>query len=62
MIGLAIENGFSVAGLDFSPIKGPEGNIEYLLHLKKHPEGTEVPVSLDVSVEDVVKEAHGQLD
>ena len=48
--------------LSFSPIKGPEGNIEYLLHLKKHPEGTEVPMSLDVSVEDVVKEAHGQLD
>ena len=47
--------------LSFSPIKGPEGNIEYLLHLKKHPEGTEVPMSLDVSVEDVVKEAHGQL-
>ena len=42
--------------------QGPEGNIEYLLHLKKHPEGTEVPVSFDVSVEDVVKEAHGQLD
>ena len=48
--------------LSFSPIKGPEGNIEYLLHLKKHPEGTEVPMSLDISVEDVVKEAHGQLD
>ena len=45
--------------LSFSPIKGPEGNIEYLLHLKKHPEGTEVPMSLDISVEDVVKEAHG---
>ena len=54
--------GFEVLNLEFSPIKGPEGNIEYLLHLKKHPEGTEVPVSLDVSVEDVVKEAHGQLD
>lgn len=26
--------------LSFSPIKGPEGNIEYLLHLKKRPEGT----------------------
>lgn len=26
--------GFSVMGLDFSPIKGPEGNIEYILHLK----------------------------
>lgn len=48
--------------LDFSPIKGPEGNIEYLLHLKKHPEGTEVSNSLTVSVKDVVAKAHGQLD
>mgnify|MGYP002620584757 CR=1 FL=1 len=48
--------------LSFSPIKGPEGNIEYLLHLKKHPEGTDVPMSLEASVQDVVKEAHGQLD
>lgn len=26
--------GFSVCGLDFSPIKGPEGNIEYICHMK----------------------------
>ena len=26
--------GLSVQGLDFSPIKGPEGNIEYICHLK----------------------------
>lgn len=31
----AREVGFSVLGLSFSPIKGPEGNIEYLLHLAK---------------------------
>lgn len=31
----AVSIGFSVLGLDFSPIKGPEGNIEYLIHLKK---------------------------
>ena len=37
--------------LSFSPIKGPEGNIEYLLHLKKH-----------VSVEEVVAAAHVDLD
>ncbi len=43
-------------------IKGPEGNIEYLLHLKKLPEGTKLPDSLKVSVEAVVAEAHGQLD
>lgn len=35
VIDLAIENGFSVCGLQFSPIKGPEGNIEYLIYLKK---------------------------
>ena len=48
--------------LSFSPIKGPEGNIEYLLHLKKRPEGTQVPDSLTVKVEDVVAQAHGALD
>ncbi|MCD8132808.1 MAG: TlyA family RNA methyltransferase [Clostridiales bacterium] len=31
------EIGFSVLHLDFSPIKGPEGNIEYLIHMKKEP-------------------------
>ena len=29
------EIGMTVMGLDYSPIKGPEGNIEYLCHLKK---------------------------
>lgn len=31
----AIQTGFSILALDFSPIKGPEGNIEYLLYLEK---------------------------
>ena len=48
--------------LSFSPIKGPEGNIEYLLQLKKHPEGSEITDSLQVSVEEVVAAAHGELD
>lgn len=48
--------------LSFSPIKGPEGNIEYLLHLKKHPEGAGVSDSLDTKVAAVVEEAHAQLD
>ena len=33
--------GFSVLHLEYSPIKGPEGNIEYLVHLKKEREPTE---------------------
>ncbi|HAX51471.1 TlyA family RNA methyltransferase [Muricomes intestini] len=32
--------GFEVKNIDFSPIKGPEGNIEYLIHLKKSAVGT----------------------
>ncbi len=33
--GFCAQNGFLVLGLDYSPIKGPEGNIEYLLFVKK---------------------------
>lgn len=33
VIKMAGENGFSVRGLEFSPVKGPEGNIEYLLYI-----------------------------
>ena len=62
VINYAISIGFEILNLEFSPVKGPEGNIEYLLHLKKHPEGTGVTDSLKVSVEAVVAEAHGQLD
>ncbi|MGN1058933.1 MAG: TlyA family RNA methyltransferase, partial [Clostridia bacterium] len=35
VITLADDQGFGVCGLDFSPVKGPEGNIEYLIYLKK---------------------------
>lgn len=34
VMAYARQIGFWVAGLDFSPVRGPEGNIEYLLHLK----------------------------
>ncbi len=33
--------GFEVLHLDFSPIKGPEGNIEYLIHIRKDPSQNE---------------------
>lgn len=35
VINIVKENGFSLLGLDFSPIKGPEGNIEYLCYIQK---------------------------
>ncbi len=54
-----LENGFSVLGLDFSPIKGPEGNIEYLIYIKKSSE----PVCEGkIDIPGVVNLSHAQLD
>lgn len=47
-------------GLDYSPIKGPEGNIEYLLYLYKGDAGNVKSGSLDIDV--TVLAAHGALD
>ena len=35
IVAFSLENGFSVLGLSYSPIRGPEGNIEYLIYLQK---------------------------
>ena len=42
--GYATDAGFALRGLDFSPIRGPEGNIEYLGYLQKGGEA----ISMDV--------------
>lgn len=58
-MGYAAANGFVVRGLDFSPVKGPEGNIEYLMFVQKSTE----PAVLDDSVaEQVVAASHSTLD
>lgn len=36
-----LSEGFSIIDLSYSPIKGPEGNIEYLLYIEKKPGSTE---------------------
>ncbi len=55
IIGLIAENRFSLLGLDFSPIKGPEGNIEYLCYIEK----TETPeVLCGISAETLVEASH----
>jgi 23S rRNA (cytidine1920-2'-O)/16S rRNA (cytidine1409-2'-O)-methyltransferase len=53
----AVETGFCVLGLDYSPIKGPEGNIEYLIHLKK---GAGENTVTDITA--VVEASHSELD
>ena len=52
----AKENGFFVRELEFSPVKGPEGNIEYLYHLVKSGD-----VDVDIDIEAVVNTAHEKL-
>ena len=60
VIDFAVSIGFEIKNLTFSPVKGPEGNIEYLLHLQNHAEGTYEEVPVDAST--VVEEAHAALD
>ena len=59
VISFALENGFSVHNLEYSPIKGPEGNIEYLVYIEKdeNPKKEE-----SVDIHEVVEAAHGSLD
>lgn len=59
VIDFAVEQGFFVKNLEYSPIKGPEGNIEYLVHLKKAEAGGMEAV---IDIHAVVAAAHGELD
>ena len=73
VMAYAAEIGFEIRNLEFSPIKGPEGNIEYLLYLHKPEPASEETVTGEealakaekecpVSPEQVVEEAHRELD
>lgn len=53
VINFTKEIGFCVKGLDFSPIKGPEGNIEYLMLVQKSDEKSEM-----LDTEAVVQASH----
>ena len=59
ILEFCLQNGFDVLGLDYSPVKGPEGNIEYLVFLQKSDE----PQSfLTVKPQEVVARSHSELD
>ena len=53
-----LENGFSIKGLTYSPVKGPEGNIEYLIYLQK----AEAPESCPLDIPALVAESHTVLN
>lgn len=59
VIGFAVEQGFFVKNLEYSPIKGPEGNIEYLVYIQKEAYGGREE---SVDIRRVVDAAHGELD
>lgn len=59
IIDFCLNNGFDVLGLDYSPIKGPQGNIEYLIHIRKSDNET---LKTDVMADTVVTDSHKQLD
>ena len=59
VIEFALETGFEVINLEYSPIKGPEGNIEYLGYLRKWEEG-KIEKAVDVDAEG--EAGHGDVD
>lgn len=59
IVSFAVETGFDVKGLTFSPVKGPEGNIEYLIYLKNGTGKLEISES---SASEVVNKSHSTLD
>ena len=59
VVSFALSQGFSLGGLTHSPIKGPQGNIEYLAWLKKGGEGTAVS---EQEIAELVERSHQELD
>ncbi len=58
-----INNGFNILGLDYSPVKGPEGNIEYLIYLEKAADKIgRIYNDIGSDVEEVVKKSHYDLN
>ena len=65
----AADTGFFIRGIDFSPVKGPEGNIEYLLYISKAADNEASCIQDNTCninktdfIRDVVKAAHEALD
>ena len=62
-VSYALSNRFSVAGLTFSPIRGPEGNIEYLYDLRCVPEEAQaVSAVTEEMIAGTVAAAHESLN
>lgn len=62
IIKYGVSIGFRILNLDFSPIKGPEGNIEYLLHMRNTAETRDLIVAKLAENEDVDEFYYKDLD
>ena len=61
IVSFAASQKFTVSGLSYSPVKGPEGNIEYLIYLKKSNEITPCDEYIEYAKE-LAKNSHEALD
>lgn len=64
VIDHADDIGFDILHLDFSPIKGPEGNIEYLVHIQKNADKMKNTIGIteqeaEAALADIIKERKG---
>ena len=57
-LSYARDNHFRILGLDYSPVRGPEGNIEYLMHIEKSDQPDLVQNDI---IKDIVAKAHESL-
>ena len=61
IVSFAASQKFRVSGLSYSPVKGPEGNIEYLIYLKKTNEITDCEEYISFA-DELAKISHEALD
>ena len=63
VLEFAASIGFSIEGLSFSPIKGPEGNIEYLAYLKFFGEESgKLPEGMEEKIHRITEDSHQTLE
>lgn len=58
IVNLSVSSGFNLLNLDFSPVKGPEGNIEYLCYIEK---SNEAKILCDINIEELVEDSYKAL-
>jgi len=61
VIHYGMKENLYLKGLSFSPIKGPEGNIEYLAHFSKHNIDDQIE-NVELLINKTVQEAHNELN